>query len=387
MKHAILSPSGAHRWLVCPGSVEANRNKPWEQSIYALEGTTAHALLEVCLRTGEDPEPFLDKVLGKDANGDALMPVDEDMIDAVGFALDYVRGYLAQNKGAIIRIEKPVYPGKQLGLKPHSICWGTPDIQLVLPGVECVTVDYKHGIGIPVPVKDNPQIKLYHLGSRQEYGRYRRYRSVVIQPRVPKRRPIQEHTLTDKDLVAWAEDVVKPALPLALSDNAPRVAGDHCRYCAQEGKCPAQLKKAFESAAKEFAQDPKEVSLADMASYLDQVPFVEQTIAALREHAVRVAHSGVKIPGYYPSFTPQRRIWRDEDTAAKALAKLGLTPKEKYKVSLMTPKQIEDLLRGKGKLPKRKRGEKAPPGPLDKLIAYTESNPSIAKEPPPDSVG
>ena len=50
MKHAILSPSASHRWLVCPGSVEANIGKPWTQSVFALEGTSAHALLEVCLR-------------------------------------------------------------------------------------------------------------------------------------------------------------------------------------------------------------------------------------------------------------------------------------------------------------------------------------------------
>lgn len=386
MKHAVLSPSAAHRWLICPGSVQANANKPWEQSIYALEGTTAHALLEVCLRTHSDPEPFLDKVLGKDDNGDELMPVDEDMIDAVGFALDYVRGYLAQNKNAILRIEKPVYPGKLLGLKPHSLCWGRPDVQLVIPQVECVTLDYKHGIGIPVAVKDNPQIKLYHLGSRQEYGRYRRYRSVVIQPRVPKRRPIQEFTLTDKELVAWAENTVKPVIPLALSDNAPRVAGDHCRYCAKEGKCSAQLKQTFDKASKEFAKDPKEASLADIAKYLDQVPFVEQTIAALKEHAVRVAHSGVKIPGYVPAFTNQRRIWRDEDKAADALGKLGLTPKEKYSVQLLSPAKVEPILRQKGKMPPKRRGQKRT-GPMDAFIAYTEANPSIAKEPPADSVG
>lgn len=387
MKHALLSPSSAHRWLVCPGSVQANANKPWEQSIYALEGTTAHALLEVCLRTHSDPEPFLDKVLGKDASGEDLMPVDEDMVDAVGFALDYVRGYLAQNPKAILRIEKPVYPGKLLGLKPHSLCWGTPDIQLVIPQVECVTLDYKHGIGIPVAVKDNPQIKLYHLGSRHEHGRYRRYRSVVVQPRVPKRRPIQEFTLTDKDLVAWAEDVVKPVIPIALSDNAPRVAGDHCRYCVQEGKCPAQLKQAFDKAAKEFSRDPKVASPADLAKYLDQVPFVEQTIAALKEHAVRLAHSGVKLPGYVAAFTNQRRIWRDEDNAAASLGKMGLTPKEKYEVTLLSPAKVEKVLRAKGKIAPKKRGQPRQTSPLEDLVAFTEPNPTVAKEPPPDSVG
>lgn len=389
MKHALLSPSAAHRWLACPGSVQANADKAWEQSIYALEGTSAHALLEVCLRTHSDPEGFLGKTLGTDGNGGKLMPVDEMMVDAVGYALDYVRGYLATNKGAILRIEDPVYPGKLLGLKPHSLCWGTPDIQLLLPGVECVTVDYKHGIGIPVAVKDNDQIRLYHLGSRHEYGRYRRYRSVVIQPRVPKRKPVQEHSFTDKELLAWAEDVVKPVIPIALSDNAPRSAGDHCRYCAQEGKCPAQLKQAFEKAGKEFgkaAANPKGITPAEMAKYLDQVGMVENAIKALKEHATRVAHAGVKIPGYVPSWTNQRRIWRDEEEAVEALGKLGLTKREKYSVELLSPRKVEDLLKVKGIIQLR-RGQKRPPSPLEDLVAFTDANPSIAKEPPPNSVG
>lgn len=383
MKHALLSPSAAHRWLACPGSVHANANKPWEQSVYALEGTTAHALLEVCLRTGSPPEEFDGKVLGPD-----LMPVDEDMVDATGFALDYVRGYMATNKGAKLSIEKPVYPGKLLGLKPHSICWGTPDIQLSIPNVELVTIDYKHGIGIPIAVKDNPQIRLYHVGGRQEHGRYRRYRSVVIQPRVPKRRPIQEYTLSDKELVGWVEDVVKPVIPIALSDNAPRRAGDHCRYCAQEGKCPAQLKQAFEKAGKEFGkanQDPKSVTPAELARYLDQVGFLENTIKALKEHAVRLAHAGVKVPGYVPSWTNQRRVWRDEDAVIKDLKRLGLTPKDIYSVEPHSPAQMDKVLKERG-VYVRKRGQKTT-HPLEDHFAYTEANPSIAKEPPPDSVG
>lgn len=380
MKHALLSPSAAHRWLVCPGSVAANKDKPWEQSVYALEGTTAHALLETCLRADVNPEEFMDEKLGED-----LMPVTENMVDAVGFALDYVKGYLATNKGAKLRIEDPVYPGKQLGLKPHSLCWGTPDIQLYVPQVELVTVDYKHGIGIPISVKDNPQIRLYHLGGRQEGGRYRRYRSVVIQPRVPKRKPIQEYTLNDKELVEWAETVVKPVLPIALSDDAPRVAGDHCRYCAQEGKCPAQLKQAFDKAAKDFgkvAKDPKLVAPAELARYLDQVPFLENTIKGLKEHATRTIHAGVKIPGYMKSWTNAKRIWHDEDAAAEFLGEQGLTPKEKYEVKLLTPSKAGDVLVAKGKV-KRKSVRDY----LDDLVDYTDRNPSIAKEPPADSVG
>ena len=50
--HAILSPSAAARWLKCPASVAMTASMPEETSLYALEGSIAHAVAESVL-TGE----------------------------------------------------------------------------------------------------------------------------------------------------------------------------------------------------------------------------------------------------------------------------------------------------------------------------------------------
>ena len=47
--HSLLSPSSAHRWLNCPPSARMCEQFPEETSIYAEEGTTAHALGEIKL--------------------------------------------------------------------------------------------------------------------------------------------------------------------------------------------------------------------------------------------------------------------------------------------------------------------------------------------------
>lgn len=247
MKHAKLSASASHRWLVCPGSVRANEHKSFEQSVFALEGTSAHALLEVCLRLGADPEDFYDWKLDK-----GLMPVDEGMIDGVGYALDYVRAYVANNPNTNVLVEHTVHYGETIGCTNEE-AFGTSDIILDNHPVEVVSLDYKHGIGIPVAVKDNSQLSLYLTGMRQQRGRYQRYRKVVVQPRLPKRKPVQEApAVTDAALNQWINKTVIPVVSVALGKDAPRVAGKHCRYCYADGDCQAQYELVLKAAKEEF---------------------------------------------------------------------------------------------------------------------------------------
>ena len=55
-KHALLSPSVAHRWIHCPPSARLCENGEDTGSPYAAEGTCAHELAEYKLRRflGED---------------------------------------------------------------------------------------------------------------------------------------------------------------------------------------------------------------------------------------------------------------------------------------------------------------------------------------------
>jgi hypothetical protein len=247
VKHAKLSPSASHRWLACPGSVQANEGRPHVDNQYTLEGTTAHALLEVCLRTGDDPNVFIGKVLQK-----GHLEITEAMCDSVGYALDYISAYLADHPEAKVLIEHKVHYGESIDTDDDN-AFGHADVILDDYPREVVGLDYKHGIGNPISVKDNSQIKLYMLGMRQTRGRYQRYRAVVVQPRLPKRKPVQEApAIDDKELMKWVKDKVIPVVPVALSGNGPRVAGSHCRYCHANGNCPAQYDLVMAAASKEF---------------------------------------------------------------------------------------------------------------------------------------
>lgn len=48
--HAILSPSSAYRWLSCSASPALEMNEPDTASVYAQEGTLAHAICESKLK-------------------------------------------------------------------------------------------------------------------------------------------------------------------------------------------------------------------------------------------------------------------------------------------------------------------------------------------------
>ncbi len=57
MSHAILSASGASRWLNCPPSARLEEQFPDSTSEAAAEGTLAHALGELKLQKYLTPMP------------------------------------------------------------------------------------------------------------------------------------------------------------------------------------------------------------------------------------------------------------------------------------------------------------------------------------------
>jgi hypothetical protein len=317
------------------------------------------------------------------------MPIDEAMADGVGYAIDYVKGYMADNPKAMLYMEHEVHYGRQIGINAavdpdDELAYGTSDVIIDNYPKELIVLDYKHGVGVVVSVKDNTQLRLYAAGMRQGRGRYQRYRSVVVQPRVPRRKPVQEASITDKELAAWLADVVTPAAELALSSGAPRKAGDHCRYCAADGNCPAQFKRVQELASKEFRAPllPKGLTPAELAQMLDLLKTLSAIAEATKKHAIEAVHAGVVIPGYRKSWTPSRRVWLDEVDADQVLARAGLSKDERYKTEIVSPAEAEKLLKAKSLWPKKQRGVKTQMTPLDDVLAYTEGNPAIEKSGP-----
>lgn len=378
MNHAKLSPSASARWLACPGSVEANWGAPRVDNKYSINGTTAHKLLEVCLRTGVEPDHFTGGILAR-----RLDPIDGAMVDGVGYALDWVAAYMAAHPKAVLHVESRVGYDQAIGLPDDAdVGFGFPDVQIANGVDELVTLDYKHGVGVNVPVENNSQLMLYAAGHSATFvQRFKKHRSVIVQPRAVGRKPVQEATYTDANLTRWLEQTVKPAVSVIMRDgkNAPREAGAHCRYCVDDGKCQAQFGAVQAAAAKEFANGAAPATPAQYAAALDTIARIKPLMASIEAAAVAEVHAGKPIPGYTLAWGQTRRQWADERAAETLLINLGLGD-ARNTVSLVSPAQAEAALKAAGKWPKKVRGEKPSNfTPLDSVIVQSAASPTIKK--------
>lgn len=212
------SPSSADRWINCHGYYEMVKDiPPTPSSRWAVQGTQAHSLLELALMTGLPP-----KRLHK----------NQEFVKAVTVAFDYINPFPL------------VFPELKVRIQMTSLLVkGTTDA-LCIDDRLLEGVDYKHGSGVYVDSKLNPQLTLYVGAAREEYGTRKRYKTTVIQPRVFGRNPIRSNVLTDMELDDFLADADRALSRNLQGSHGPR-AGSWCRFCPAMGVCPAARRKAI----------------------------------------------------------------------------------------------------------------------------------------------
>ena len=148
MQHAKLSPSSSARWLSCTGSVKAEQAFPSSTTSYAVEGTTAHALAELCLTTNDHPT----KYIGQTLEGHI---VDEDMVEHIAAYCAYVKSYSGVH----------LYEHRFSLTKWIPDSFGTSDAVVIDEANKTAhIIDLKYGKGVSVEAEQNTQAMLYALG-------------------------------------------------------------------------------------------------------------------------------------------------------------------------------------------------------------------------------
>jgi len=293
--HALLSPSGASRWIACPPSARLEEKYARTSSEAADEGTLAHLLVETLLLrgkgtiTGAEFDKAMEEIKANDLYDAAMMEHADQFATYV-----MERFSEAQERTPDARL----YLEETLDLSyyvPES--FGTVDVDIVADKVLEI-IDFKYGKGVPVYAEKNSQMMLYALGSLILFDllyEINEVRLTIYQPRLDS---ITTYTITVEELKAWAEEVLRPAALLAWNGEGEFKAGSHCRFCKIRGTCRANADYNMEMAKHDF-KDVDLLSNNEIAEILKRSDEFTKWLTAVEAHALSVAvNKGEHFPGF-----------------------------------------------------------------------------------------
>ena len=280
--HAKLSPSGASRWMECPGSIALEADFPDSSSEYAAEGTLAHDISAQCLEENLLPHSFVGKRFEVDG---FEFTVTAAMAD---FIADYMKLVREFAKDGTLLIERKVDFSPVIGVEDS---FGTSDA-IVIGANTLTVIDLKYGMGVAVSAENNPQLKLYALGALNDYGDLADFEHVCMVIHQPRLNSVSECWMSVEDLVAFGEAAKMAAEKVA---EAVDTYGAHdawdeaylspsekgCKFCKAKATCPAlrtEVDTVVGNAAsvddmKSFLQD---LPVDDLGNAMDKVALVEQ---------------------------------------------------------------------------------------------------------------
>ncbi|RBR30071.1 DUF2800 domain-containing protein [Enterococcus cecorum] len=333
-KHAILSASGAHRWLNCTPSARLELEFDDNSGEAAAEGTAAHALSEHKLR----------KAL-KMRSKKPVSPYDSDEMDNytdgyVEFVLEVIEQAKQICSDPLILIEQRLDFSNYV---PDG--FGTGDCVIIADGTLHI-IDFKYGQGVLVSAEDNPQMKLYALGALDLFDGIYDIEMVSMTIYQPRRENVSTSTVSKENLYQWAEEVLKPKAELAFNGDGNYCPGEWCQFCRAAVKCRARAEAKMKLATFEFALPPllSDEEIAGILSSIgDLTNWANEIIAYATDAAV---NHGKKWPGFKVVEGRSNRKYKDEEAVAEAAKNAGY--QDIYKQSLITITEMEKLM-GKSK--------------------------------------
>lgn len=423
MAHATLPPSGAERWMTCPGSVAMSEGLPDESSKYSDEGTAAHFLASSALSEGRHPATYLTRDIAVGSNAakgfdgavwatemcncvvsPGLPPgfvershfvVDTEMVAHVNH---YVQAVLKASKGGTLLVEQTINISEITGEEGAT---GTADA-VIVQGNRLEIHDFKYGQGKVVSAVKNKQLIIYALGALVDYdmlGDFDTVKMVIHQPRVSP--TPSEWEIPVAYLLERGEEV-KAAAKLAhiateFKANwmgkpeqsqylCPSV--EACQWCKAKAKCPTLTQQVLATVADDFVDISKPVveqlahvndrafDTATLGRLLAAVPLIEIWCKGLRAKTESELLTGNAVPGWKLVRGKQgNREWVNPNEAETVLKSMRLKTEEMYDMKVISPTTAEKIFGEKGTAPSVKRWNK-----LQTIITRAEGGLSVAPE-------
>lgn len=320
-KHAVLSPSGASRWLNCTPSARLEQDFPDRKSQAADEGTLAHQLGELLIR---EKQGLLSKVEYRRAFKDIEKHdlFDNAMLehadDYATFVLERFAEAKAHTNDAKLFLEQSLDLTEWV---PEG--FGTGDSVIVADHVLDIT-DLKYGKGVPVYAEHNKQMMLYALGALFIFDHLydiHTVRMTIYQPRLDS---ISTWEISTDELKQWAQEELKPKAALAFDGKGEFVPGTHCGFCKAKAVCRAHADLNLEMAQYDF-QKPELLTDDEISKIMDRAAMFKNWIGSVEEHALHQAvHNGKRWPGYKLVEGRSNRKYSDEGKVAEKLLSSGI---------------------------------------------------------------
>lgn len=373
--HALLSPSGAKKWLTCSASLACEKDIPNTSGKAAVLGTAMHTIAEIHLNQyikgtalpleREVGAYVLDegkgqiKALISPMKGAVL--ITADMIEQVRKYTDYCKPIIDVATYAKlemrVNLTEVLHPGYE-GVET----FGTADLVAVqeLANTDehmLIIGDLKTGRH-RVEAKENKQLMLYALGVYRRLKR--RYNITVVRLVIfqPYAGGASEWDISVEGLELFAKFARKRALlaldayfrgkkNLKASDFKPSVDG--CQWCRFSEQCAARTKTVNSVPAEELEDDfALELTPEQLVTEYEKLPLLRQHIDKVEKAMAAALHSGKKVPGYkLVEGRMGNRAWKDSDAVFekygdKLTKEVLMTPTEAVKV--IPEEELKDFI-------------------------------------------
>lgn len=378
--HALLSPSSAHRWLLCLPSARMEEGYPDTTSQAATEGTIAHEVAEAyaSARLNDEDEPVANLVTGYINSFAALHDLtDYDAGEMIRHAKQYADLAERIREDLQAHCETGAYALTEVRVDLNDyIPEGFGSVDLLCYSSETLAiVDYKYGKGVRVKAEGNPQMLIYALGAlsyvRGVMGKSPKYIAMTIyQPRLESE---DTWVISTKELKEWGKETLKPIAKRAFAGEGDPFPGEHCRFCRAKVDCPARKKQIYD--LRDFAlthTEHKRLTDEELAEVLDQAELVRDYLKAAEDEAYARIGNGATLPRW--KVVPGRSVRKVTDEGAMC-ARLKLN-------GFKEADFLETKLLGIGKLEKLV-GKKAFTADYSDLVEKPEGKPTLVPDSDP----
>lgn len=313
MLHAVIQPSSAHRWVNCPGSIQAEATMPNLRTDASDEGDAIHEIAAEMLRSrAQSPNKLPDEIPPVASNGVVLT---DDLIEVARMYVDDVHEYMGRFGvfgGDSLRIEQSVTMPSI-----HDLNWGTYDCAMFANSEQRIVVwDLKAGRKV-VEAHENWQLINYVIGILDEMPNVSDLNLSIelriIQPRAfhregPKRSwHIKAHELrAHRNLLSYAAHKSQEADP----ETKAGVWCDNCRAASRchtlQNAVAGTMDRIQTLELHELTPSQRSVELKQLR---DAKIMLDERLESLETESLELLRTGVAVPGFACGTGRGSKVW------------------------------------------------------------------------------